>query len=114
MGMSDLINSSVDVYGMFHALEDQLIARYPGSRRSVADCRESLAMAMGYVYGREDAGDRPIVEAYGREVIAYHEFGYMYGIVCLMYKLEMIFMKPSIGHAWGNFRASRELTAWGS
>jgi hypothetical protein len=103
------MGEAVDLYGMFRALEDQLKERFPNYSRSVEDCRQSLALAIGYVWGREDAGDRKIIEVYGREVQASWEFGYMYGIVCLMYKLEMIYSKPSVCDAFAAFRASRDL-----
>lgn len=106
------MSEAVDVYGMFITLEEQLTARFPDSRRSVAACHESLAMAVGYVWGREDAGDRKVIEVYGREVQASWEFGYMYGILCLMYRLEMIFSKPTVRDAYNAFRASRDLTEY--
>lgn len=108
-----LENSPVDLYGMYHALAAMLTARYPDGQRQARQCHESLSMAIGYVWGREEL-EASVTSAYGRDVIAYHEFGYMYGIVCLMYKLDMIFMKPSITHAWDNFRAGRDLNGWSS
>lgn len=103
----------VDVCGMYLALRGQLIERFHNGQSVALQIDSLKAKAVGYAWGREDAGETPIREVYGRRVSgASWEFGYMYGIVCLMYQLEMIYMKPSIRNAWHAFRDSRDLTEY--
>lgn len=108
MTTPDLLASKVDLWGMFDALERQYLASRPGVKRA-HHAREMLCQAMAYVWGWEDAGRARVAVAYGRDVHADHEFAYMYGIVAIMYDMDMIHSRPSIRDAWRAFQASIDL-----
>jgi hypothetical protein len=100
----------VDLFGMFHALCDNPDA----TPRRIEHARQSLSLAMGYVWGMEDNGMPAVTSAYGREVNAYWEFAYMYAITDLLYRMERIYSMPSVRHAWQSFRAGIDLREYAS
>lgn len=106
------MTEQVDLYGMYVAILTQAHADYPEFRYAqiMAHAHGAQQAATSYVWGAEDHGSPVVREAYGREIYsASWEFGYMYGLMDLMYQTERTFSMPSIREAYVAFRNSRDL-----
>jgi hypothetical protein len=104
------LNESVDVSGMYDALQD-LVRQGHSERVAVSKleyARSYRDHSLWYAWGRMDGGESVTV-VYGRRVDAAWEFGYMMGIMALMYVTERRYSMPSIQSAWQAFKASIDI-----
>ncbi len=104
------LNESVDVMGMYDALQE--IVRQGYDPRTAASkleyARSYRDHSLWYAWGRMDGGE-VVTAVYGRRVDAAWEFGYMMGILALLYTTERRYMMPSIQGAWLAFKAGIDL-----